>query len=44
LRNRLAHGGDNAPLVSENELRDAIMFIDAFSKALEDLVLANVPA
>jgi len=44
LRNHLAHGGDGAPLVSETDLRDAIRFIAAFSKALEDLVLANVKA
>ena len=42
LRNHLAHRGDGAPLVSETDLRDAIAFITAFSKALEDLVLANV--
>jgi hypothetical protein len=42
LRNHLAHGGDGAPLISETDLRDAIAFITAFSKALEDFVLANV--
>ena len=42
LRNHLAHGGDGTPLISENELRDAIAFIGAFSKALEDIVVANV--
>ena len=42
LRNHLAHGGDGTPHISETDLRDAIMFITAFSKALEDLVLANV--
>lgn len=42
LRNHLAHGGDGAPLITETDLRDAITFITAFSKALEDLVLANV--
>ncbi len=42
LRNHLAHGGDGTPLISEADLRDAIAFITAFSKALEDLVLANV--
>lgn len=42
LRNQLAHGGDGAPLISETDLRDAITFIGAFSKALEDHVLANI--
>jgi hypothetical protein len=42
LRNHLAHGGDGTPLISEADLRDAITFITAFSKALEDLVLANL--
>lgn len=44
LRNRLAHGGDDAPLISEADLGNAITFINAFSKTLEDLVLANVGA
>jgi hypothetical protein len=42
LRNHLAHGGDGAPLISETDLRDAIAFIGALSKTLEDLVLANL--
>lgn len=42
LRNRLAHGGDGAPLVSEVQLRDAQAFIAALSKALEDLVLTKL--
>jgi hypothetical protein len=44
LRNHLAHGGDGTPLISETDLRDAITFITTFSKALEELVLANVTA
>jgi hypothetical protein len=44
LRNHLAHGGDGTPMISETDLRDAIAFITAFSKALEDLVLASVAA
>lgn len=42
LRNHLAHGGDGIPAISETQLRDAITFIGAFSKALEDLVVATV--
>ena len=39
LYTRLAPG---TPLISEADLRDAIAFITALGKALEDLVLANV--
>lgn len=42
LRNRLAHGGDGIPSISETYLRDAISFISAFSRALENLVVATV--
>lgn len=42
VRNRLAHGGDGIPSISESDLREAITFIGTFSKALEDLVVATV--
>lgn len=41
-RNQLAHGGDGSVSISESQLRDAINFIAAFSKALNGVVVDKV--
>lgn len=41
-RNQLAHGGNAAVLVTESQLRDAISFVSAFSKALNAAAFQKV--
>jgi hypothetical protein len=42
FRNQLAHGGDASIVVTESQLRDAITFISAFSKALNNCVAQHL--